>query len=52
MLRLRVDNWLVGRLSNNRDRAPAYNRIKAIFLRRIMEETGKKSVLPAPDRAH
>jgi hypothetical protein len=45
-------DWLVGRLLNDRDRAPGYNRIKAIFARRLFEDTGKKARLPSPAWAH
>jgi hypothetical protein len=45
-------DWLVGRNLSERDRSPAYSRMKAIFARRIMQETGKKVSLPAPPWAH
>lgn len=41
-------DWLQGRKFGDRDRAPCYARIKALFVRRMEAETGKKSVLPAP----
>lgn len=41
-------DYLVGRLLNDRDRAPAYSRIKALFTRRHSQETGKSIKLPAP----
>lgn len=45
-------DWLVGRQLSERDRSPAYSRMKAIFARRIMAETGKKVSLPQPAWAH
>jgi len=44
-------DWLVGRQMSERDRSPAYSRIKAIFVCRILEETGTRTVLPAPEWA-
>jgi len=41
-------DWLQGRLMRDRDRNPAYARLKAIFARRIQNETGTKAKLPAP----
>lgn len=41
-------DWLVGRQLAERDRSPGYNRIKAIFIERILRETGKRVSLPAP----
>lgn len=43
-------SWLSGRNLGDRDRSPCYMRLKAIFARRIQEETldGKKPMLPAP----
>lgn len=42
-------SWLVGRHNmSDRDRGPAYARIKVIFARRIKEDTGKQPLLPAP----
>lgn len=43
--------WAVGRQMGDRDRSPAYRRIKAIFVRRLEDETGKKARFPAPDWA-
>jgi hypothetical protein len=41
--------WLPGRNLNDRDRSPCYARLKAIFVRRLQEESkGKKLLLPAP----
>lgn len=45
-------DWLVGRQLTDRDRSPAYGRMKQIFTRRILQETGKKVSLPAPAWAH
>ena len=45
-------DWLVGRQLTERDRSPAYSRMKGIFARRIMQETGKKVSLPSPAWAH
>lgn len=41
-------DWLQGRLMRDRDRSPAYARLKAIFARRILSETGTKAKLPGP----
>jgi len=40
--------WLVGRQMGERDRSPAYARIKSIFARRIEVEVKKKVNMPAP----
>lgn len=52
LMRLSADgnymDWLVGRLLNERDRSPCYQRIKAIFARTLEEETGEKVRLPQP----
>jgi hypothetical protein len=40
--------WLVGRNMSERDRSPAYNKIKTMFAQRIMDDTGKKPYLPLP----
>lgn len=45
-------SWLHGRSLNERERTPGYNRVKAVFVRRLLEETGKKMLLPAPEWAH
>lgn len=45
-------DWLVGRNTSERDRAPAYARIKSIFAARLFQETGKKVSLPQPAWAH
>lgn len=44
-------DYLVGRHVGERDRSPAYNRLKIIFADRIMEETKKKAYMPAPEWA-
>lgn len=44
-------DWLVGRMLNDRDRAPAYNRMKVIFAARLYTEKGKIK-MPAPAWAH
>lgn len=41
-------DWLVGRNLSERDRGPAYNKIKAIFARRYERETGKSVKLVQP----
>lgn len=41
-------NWLVGRQLGERDRSPAYARIKALFARRLEKELGKRVQLPSP----
>lgn len=45
-------DWLVGRNSGDRDRAPCYGRIKSIFAKRMLEETGKKMLFPQPEWSH
>lgn len=40
--------WLQGRNLSERDRSPAYQRIKTIFQKRLETELGKKATLPAP----
>lgn len=45
-------DWLYGRLLNDRDRSPGYNRIKSIFARKLHQDTGKKPMLPSPEWAH
>jgi hypothetical protein len=45
-------DYLIGRNTGERDRAPAYNRIKAIFQRRFYAETSKKIQLPQPAWSH
>lgn len=41
-------DWLLGRKMGERDRAPAYNRIKILFGRRLEAELHKKVMLPSP----
>jgi hypothetical protein len=45
-------DWLVGRTIGERDRSPAYSRIKSSFAERIKIETGSKAMLPQPAWAH
>jgi hypothetical protein len=44
--------YLVGRRISDRDRAPSYNRMKAIFARRYWDEHKQKLLLPSPPWAH
>jgi hypothetical protein len=41
-------DWLVGRMLNDRDRSPCYQRIKGIFQKRVEQEKGSKPRLPQP----
>jgi hypothetical protein len=41
-------DWLVGRVAGERDRAPAFVRIKALFGRRLENDLGKKVAMPNP----
>jgi hypothetical protein len=41
-------NWLVGRNLSERDRSPCYGRIRAIVLRRLEADTGKRLLFPGP----
>lgn len=41
-------SWLVGRLLHERDRSPAYTRVKNILARRFEHELGRKVRLPQP----
>jgi len=41
-------DYLQGRQLSERDRSPAYNKIKLIFAKRMEVETGKKPLLPQP----
>lgn len=43
--------WLQGRIMGDRDRNPCYQRIKAIFVRRISSEIGTKVKFPQPSWA-
>lgn len=45
-------DYLANRRVTDRDRAPAYNRIKAIFARRYHAEHNTKMLLPSPSWAH
>ena len=47
-------DWLQGRNLSDRDRTPCYSRLKAIFVRRLAEESRdrKKLMLPQPAWAH
>lgn len=45
-------DYLVGRGMNDRDRSPAYQRIRLVFIRRYMAETGRKLLLPSPPWTH
>lgn len=44
-------DWLVGRQLGDRDRSPAYNKIKTMMAKRIGMETGKKQMMPSPSWA-
>lgn len=44
--------WLLGRNAGERDRTPAYTRIRSIMAARYHEDTGKKALLPGPAWAH
>jgi len=41
-------DWLVGRKLGERDRSPAYDRIKKAFVKRLEQDMGRKPSLPAP----
>lgn len=41
-------DWLVGRHLGERDRSPAYNKLKTLFAQRLETETGKKVRMPSP----
>lgn len=43
------NDWLLGRQLRERDRAPAYQRVKSAFAKRIETEEGTKPRLPGPD---
>lgn len=45
-------DFLYRRQLNDRDRSPAYNRIKSIFARKLHNDSGKKPMLPSPAWAH
>lgn len=42
-------DWLLGRHMGERDRSPAYARLKAIFAKRLEIELGRRVQLPQPD---
>jgi len=42
-------DWLPGHRLNERDRSPAYQRLKSILGHVLVEETGKKPTLPQPN---
>lgn len=44
-------DWLVGQQLSDRSRSPGFNRIKALFAKRLEIETGKKPLLPQPSWA-
>lgn len=41
-------DWLLGRNSTSRDNSPAYQRIKAVFAKRLEVEIGNRVLLPQP----
>jgi hypothetical protein len=43
-------DWLTGRILSERDRSPCYQRLKSIFVKRLMTEAanGKRPLLPSP----
>ena len=41
-------DWLVGRFLSERDRRPAYDKIKSIFAQRLYADTKAKATLPQP----
>ena len=45
-------DWLLGRNLNDRDRSPAYERIKKLFTKRMREELDKRVYLPDPPWVH
>lgn len=45
-------DWLLGRTFNDRDRSPAYGRIKRAFLKRLKAEGNDNARLPQPAWAH
>ena len=45
-------DWLVGRVIGERDRSPAYGKVKAAFVSRLFAETGDKVSLPQPTWHH
>jgi hypothetical protein len=45
-------DWLVGRNIGERDRSPAYNKIRNVFAGRLLLDTGVKHQMPRPDWSH
>lgn len=45
-------DWLLGRKMGERDRAPAYARVKTLFAQRLEAELHRKVLLPQPAWAH
>ena len=41
-------DWLVGRNNGERDRSPAYDRLRAILTKRLEEELGSRPKMPSP----
>lgn len=41
-------DWLVGRNLGERDRSPAYGKMRKVFADRIASDTGKRPMLPSP----
>jgi hypothetical protein len=41
-------DWLVGRNTGERDRSPAYARLRKIFAERLAQEMGKRPSMPSP----
>ncbi len=44
-------DWLVGRGLNERDRTPAYSRLRDCFVRSIQRDTGVRAAFPKPEWA-
>jgi hypothetical protein len=45
-------DYLVGRNTTDRDRAPAYARVRQLFQKRIFTDTGRKIRMPEPPWSH
>jgi len=45
-------DWIIGRKLGERDRGPAYTRIRLIFIKRLEAELGKKVRMPQPTWYH
>jgi hypothetical protein len=41
-------DWLGGRMIGDRDRAPAFTRIKTLFVDRLQQDLGKRPLMPLP----